>query len=62
MSAANAKAAARELVDRLPDSATWDDIVYEMVARREIEQGIADSEAGRTTPIEQVLEEFGISG
>jgi len=62
VSAANAKAAARELVDRLPDSATWDDIVYEMVARREIERGIADSEAGRTTSIEKVLEEFGISG
>jgi hypothetical protein len=62
VSSANVKAAAHELVDRLPDNVTWDDLVYEMVARREIERGIADSDAGCTTPIEEVLEEFGIRG
>ena len=62
MSSTSVKVAAHELVDRLPDNATWDDLVYEMVARREIERGIADSEAGRTTPVEGVLEEFGIRG
>lgn len=56
----NLKKAARELIDKLPDDATWDDVVYEMVVRREIEAGLADSEANRTTPVEDVAKEFGL--
>jgi predicted transcriptional regulator len=48
-------------VDRLPDDVTWDDVVYEMVARREIEKGLADSDAGRTRSVEDVEKEFGIT-
>lgn len=61
MSSANVKAQAHELLDKLPDDATWDDVVYEMVTRREIERGIAESDAGRTTPVEDVAKEFGIA-
>lgn len=53
------KQQAHELIDQLPDNATWRDVVYEIVVRREIELGLADSEAGRTTPAEEVLKEFG---
>ncbi|MBI3571215.1 MAG: hypothetical protein HY082_08940 [Gammaproteobacteria bacterium] len=60
MSTANLKQAARELIDRLPDNASWDDVVYEMVTRREIELGLADSEANRTAPVEDVAKEFGL--
>lgn len=60
MPTANLKQVARELIDRLPDNASWDDVVYEMVARREIELGLADSEANRTTPVEDVAKEFGL--
>jgi len=35
-------------------------VVYEMVARREIEFGLADSEANRITPVEDVIKEFGL--
>ena len=56
---ANVKQQAHELIDQLPDDATWRDVVYEMVVRREIELGLADSEANRTTPAEGVLKEFG---
>lgn len=59
MSDASVKQQARELIDKLPDTATWRDVVYEMVVRREIELGLADSEADRTTPAEEVLKEFG---
>jgi hypothetical protein len=55
----NIKQQAHELIDKLPDSATWRDVVYEMVVRREIELGLADSDANRTTPAEDVLKEFG---
>lgn len=59
MANANLKQAAHQLIDKLPDDATWDDVVYEMVARREIELGLADSDANRTTPVEDVIKEFG---
>ncbi len=52
--------AAHERIDKLPDNASWDDVVYEMVTRREIETGLADSESNRTTPVEDVAKEFGL--
>ncbi len=55
MSTANLKQAAHHLIDQFPEEATWDDVVYEMVTRREIETGLADSEANRTTPVDEVL-------
>lgn len=53
------KQQAHELIDQLPDDATWRDVVYEMVVRREIELGLADSNPNRTTSAENVLKEFG---
>ena len=60
MSTVNLKQAAHQLIEKLPDDATWDDVVYEMVTRREIEKGLADSDANRTTPVEDVIKEFGV--
>jgi len=60
MPSANLKQTAHELIDKLPENATWDDVVYEMVTRREIEQGLANSEANRTTPVEDIAKEFGL--
>ncbi|HEX9811204.1 MAG TPA: hypothetical protein VGA88_03860 [Burkholderiales bacterium] len=60
MPSTNLKQAAHQLIDKLPEDATWDDVVYEMVARREIELGLADSDANRTTPVEDVAKEFGL--
>lgn len=57
---ANLKQAAHELIDRLPEDASWDDVVYEMVARREIERGLADSEANHIFSVEDVAKEFGL--
>jgi hypothetical protein len=37
-----AKQAAREIIDRLPDQATWDDIMDELYVKEKIEQGLAD--------------------
>ena len=59
MSNANLKQAAHELIDKLPENATWDDVVYEMVTRREIELGLDDSNAHRITSAEDVAKEFG---
>lgn len=51
------KQSAQEILDHLPVDASWEDLLYRLVVRREIERGLADSEAGRTTPIEVVMEQ-----
>lgn len=52
------KEAARQLIDHLSDQATWDDIMYELYVKQKIEEGLADIEAGRTVPHEQVKAEL----
>lgn len=54
------KEQAHQLVDSLPETAGWDELIYRAVVRKEIEAGLADSEAGRVTPAEDVLREFGL--
>lgn len=54
------KQQAHALIDRLPDSATWDDVVYELAVRRSVERGLADAEAGRLTDVKDVRREFGL--
>lgn len=41
------KTEARRLVDGLPDSASWDDLAYEIYVRQAVETGLADAEAER---------------
>lgn len=50
----NAKSHAREIIDRLPESASWDDVMYELYVRESIDAGLADVAEGRTIPHEQV--------
>jgi len=62
--AANAdtvKTKARELIDQLPENATWDDVAYEVAVRRSIEKGLADLDAGRIYTSEALLESLGLS-
>ena len=54
------KQEARRLLDELPEDATWDDVVYELVVRRSIVRGIAEAEAGRVSDIKDVLKEFDV--
>ena len=44
---ATTKEQARALLENLPDDATWDDIVYELAARRSIELGLASRGGSR---------------
>ncbi len=54
----SAKQAAKAIIDRLPEQASWDDIMYELYVKQKIEEGLADIEAGRTIPHEQVKAEL----
>ena len=56
----NIKDEARRLLERLPEDATWDDLMHEIYVRKAIDAGLADSEAGRTTPVEEVRRRFGL--
>lgn len=48
---------AHEIVDRMPEGSTWDDLIREIYVRQVIEQGLADSEAGRTADEIRIVEE-----
>ena len=54
------KAEAHKLVDDLPVTADWNELIYRAVVRKQIEAGLADSPADLVTPAEQVLREFGL--
>ncbi|ARU55881.1 hypothetical protein OLMES_1807 [Oleiphilus messinensis] len=49
----------RQIIDQLPADATRDDVLYRIGEHKEIESGLTDSDAGRTTPVEDVVTEFG---
>ena len=54
MTSNNAKNAALDLIQRLPENATWEEIRYGLYVRENIETGLADVEQGRTTPHEEI--------
>jgi hypothetical protein len=61
MSASCVKAEARQIVDRLPDDATWDDLMYEIYVRQAVDAGLKDSRDGRTISVEEVRQQLGLS-
>lgn len=55
------KEEAAKLVDGLSSDATWDDLMYEIYVRQAIESGLADSDAGNVTSLDEVRKEFGLT-
>jgi predicted transcriptional regulator len=51
---------ARRLVDQLPDDATWDDLLYQVYVRQSVDAGLADVQAGRVIPVEEVRRRLGL--
>ena len=49
-----AKEAPLHLIDRLPDQATWEDIMYELYVKQKIKAGLKAVEEGRTIPHEEM--------
>lgn len=48
------KEEAKRLIDKLPDDATWDDIMYEVYVRQKIDVGLTAAEEGRVVPHDDV--------
>lgn len=42
----------------LPDDANWDDLMYKIYVRQSIEQGLKDSEAGRTITHKEIKKKY----
>jgi predicted transcriptional regulator len=49
-----AKRAVRDLLDKLPDDCTLDDVLYHLYVLQRLSQGVADAEAGRLVPHAEV--------
>jgi hypothetical protein len=52
------KEEARKILDKIPDSATWDDIMYEFYVRQKIETALEAEEAGEVITHEEVEKKY----
>jgi hypothetical protein len=52
------KSQAVKLVQALPESATWDDLMYGIYVRQKIEAGLSDLRAGRAHSHASIRREF----
>jgi predicted transcriptional regulator len=53
-----AKEEAIKAISRLPEEASWDEIMYKIYVKRKIEEGLTAADEGRTVPHEEVKEMF----
>jgi hypothetical protein len=53
-----AKDTVRELLDRLPDDCTLDDVLYHVYVAQQAEEGMRAARDGRVIPHEQVMREL----
>jgi hypothetical protein len=54
------KEEARQLVEQLPEDATWDDVFYQIYVRQSIEAGLEDCRQGRMIPVAEVRRRLGL--
>ena len=55
------KKAAARMVRQLPESASWDDLMYEILVRQKIESGLSDLKDGRKHDHASIRNEFGVA-
>ncbi len=60
MQTENIKEKAHQLLENLPDSATWEDVMYRIYVRQAIEAGVKDSDQGQTVDVKEVRKKFGL--
>jgi predicted transcriptional regulator len=49
-----------EIMAALPETATIKDLLYALEVRADIEEGLADSDAGRVVEVSEVRRRFGL--
>lgn len=50
---ANAQELARQIIEQMPDHATWNDIIHTLYVKQKIELGLKAAEAGHTVSDDQ---------
>jgi hypothetical protein len=60
MTNATVKDEARQLVERLREDATWEDLQYQIYFRQAVEAGLKDLREGRTVPLDEARRRFGL--
>lgn len=58
--AADIKAEAKKMIEKLPINSTWDDLMHEVYIRQTIESGLEDSKAGRTLHVAEIRKKYGL--
>jgi predicted transcriptional regulator len=58
MRSVEAKQAVLDLLDKLPDDCTLDDVLYHVYVLRRLSQGLAEADAGELIPHEKVEQEL----
>ena len=48
------------MADRLPENATWDDVMEEVYLQKVIERGLKASREGRMKPLDEVMRKYGL--
>jgi hypothetical protein len=51
---------ARRIIDRLPETASWEDLIYQLYVRQSIEAGLKDADEDRVESVEDVRRSFGL--
>ncbi|MHB1557154.1 MAG: hypothetical protein ACYC61_06725 [Isosphaeraceae bacterium] len=51
---------ARRIVDQLPETASWEDLIYRLYVRQSIESGLKDADEGQVESVEDVRRSFGL--
>ena len=57
---ANLREAAHCLIDDLPPSATWEDLMYNIYVRQAVEAGLEDCRADRVVDVDDLRAKFGL--
>jgi len=52
------KQTVRQILDRLPDDCTIEDVLYHLYVLRSVERGLTEADAGKTIPHERVVEDL----
>lgn len=53
-----AKQAVRDLLDKLPDDCTLDEVLYHLYVLQRVSQGLVEADAGELIPHDQVRDEL----
>ena len=54
------KAEIISMIQKLPEKATYDDLMYELYVRQAVEDGLEDSRQGRKKDVSEIMKKYGL--